>query len=421
MKKYAALILIACLLASASLADTISFSGTVEASTTKEIYAPVGGTVEEVPVKAGQEVTAETVIARIKTTKVYASEDGTITSVFGQVGDDAENVTSQYGGVMYLEGNAVYTISASTSKAYEDKENYLVHSGETVYIASRNHTLNQGTGLVTSVDSSSFTVQISSGAYYVGDSFDIFRSADYTNASRIGRGTIARVAPVAITGSGSIVSFAVSAGDQVKRGQLLFETVDGTFDGLEMTGTEIPAGVDGTIATLNVTQGSTVSKNSVVAVIYPKDAVWVTASVAETDLKDLQVGQNVLVELDWNQDQGATYTGRVEMISFLGTTGGESTTFPVYVSFLPDQNTRYGMTALVSTLEDEHTAPTEEKEEAADTEKDASEARKEEAPEMEQTEKNRPSREGKERTDEPSGERPERTGESEADRPPEND
>ena len=197
--------------------------------------------------------------------------------------------------------------------------------------------------------------------------------------------------------------------------------MDGTFDGLEMTGTEIPAGVDGTIATLNVTQGSTVSKNSVVAVIYPKDAVWVTASVAETDLKDLQVGQNVLVELDWNQDQGATYTGRVEMISFLGTTGGESTTFPVYVSFLPDQNTRYGMTALVSTLEDEHTAPTEEKEEAADTEKDASEARKEEAPEMEQTEKNRPSREGKERTDEPSGERPERTGESEADRPPEND
>ena len=54
MKKYAALILIACLLASASLADTISFSGTVEASTTKEIYAPVGGTVEDFATETGE-------------------------------------------------------------------------------------------------------------------------------------------------------------------------------------------------------------------------------------------------------------------------------------------------------------------------------------------------------------------------------
>ena len=147
--------------------------------------------------------------------------------------------------------------------------------------------------------------------------------------------------------------YAVRAGEKVKRGQLLFETVEGGFDGLEMTGTEILAGVDGTVASLNVEQGGSVTKDSVAAVIYPRDAVWVAAEVAETDLNDLQVGQKVKVELDWNQDQGISYEGQVEMISHLGTVGEESTTFPVYISFQPDENTRFGMTALVSTLEEE--------------------------------------------------------------------
>ena len=367
MKKITALVLIFCLMSAAALADTISFSGTVEASTTKEIYAPVGGTVEEVPVKAGQNVTADTVIARIKTTKVYAAEDGTITAIYGQPGDDAETVAEKYGAVMYLEGAAKYTISANINKAYEAKENYLVHSGETVYIASRNHTLNKGEALVTAVDESTFTVQVSKGMYYVGDSFDIFRSNEYTNASRIGRGTLARIAPTVVTGTGSIVSFAVQAGDKVQRGQLLFETVEGVFDGLEMTGTEILAGVDGTIASLSVEQGTAVTKDSIVAVIYPKDAVWVAAEVAETDLNDLSIGQKVNVELDWNQDQGVSYEGKIVMISALGTVGEESTTFPVYVSFTPDENTKYSMTALVSTLDGEsEAAPTAAAEEATE-------------------------------------------------------
>ena len=356
MKKIFALVLTLCLISAAALADTISFSGTVEASSTKEIYAPVGGTVEEVPVKAGQSVTADTVIARIRTSKVFAAENGTVTAIYGEPGDDAETVAAKYGAVMYLEGEAKYSISANISKAFEAKENYLVHSGETVYIASRNHTLNKGEALVTAVEESTFTVQVSKGMYYVGDSFDIFRSNEYTNSSRIGRGSLVRIPPSAVTGTGSIVSFAVQPGDKVQRGQLLFETVEGAFDALEMTGTEILAGVDGTVASLNVEQGAAVTKDSIVAVIYPKDAVWVAAEVAETDLKDLAVGQKVNVELDWNQDEGISYEGEIVMISALGTVGEESTTFPVYVSFTPDENTKYSMTALVSTLDGEKEA-----------------------------------------------------------------
>ena len=316
-----------------------------------QVYAPIGGVVEEVNVRAGESVTADTVIARIKTTKVYAAEDGTITAVYGQPGDDAEAVAAAYGAVMYLEGETRYTISASTSRAYEAKENYMIHSGEEVYLVSRNHTTNKGTGRVTAVDGSSYTVMVTEGDFFVGDSITVSRSSDYATTANIGRGTLSRVSPTAVTGTGSIVSFAVKAGDTVRRGQLLFETAEGSYDGLEMTGTEIKAGTDGVIASLSVEEGGTIAKDGLAAQIYPKDDVWVTAEVTETDLMQIAVGQQVKVELDWNQDTGASYEGTVEMISALGTVGEESTTFPVYISFKPDENTRFSMTALVTTLE----------------------------------------------------------------------
>lgn len=351
-RKMAALMMILCLAASAAVAETISFSGTVEASETVEVYSPIGGIAEVVPVKAGDSVTADSVIARIKTTKVYAPEDGTVTSVFGQPGDDAETVAADYGAVLYLEGETVFTVTGSSSKAYDAKDNYLVHSGETLYLASRNHTKDKGVGTVTAVTESDYTIRVTSGDFYVGDKVYIFRTENNTNASRIGQGTIARVAPIAVSGTGTIVSYAVQPGDQVKRGQLLFETVTGGYDNLKATGTEIKAGVDGVISTLNVEQGAAVTEDTVIAVIYPKNAVRVSANVAEGDLKDLQIGQKVKVELDWNQDQGISYEGTITDISSLGTVGEENTTYPVYVSFQPDEYTRYNMSAEVSTLDE---------------------------------------------------------------------
>lgn len=415
MRKMITLLLTACLAATAagSLGESISFSGKVEASETREVYAPVSGTAEEVPVRAGQSVTADTVIAKLKTTKVYAPENGTITSVYGQPGDDAATVAAAYGAVMYLEGETIFHISATAEGAAEVRDNFIIHSGETLYIVSRNHTLNKGTGLVTAVEESGFTVRVASGKFYVGDSVDIFRDSDYTPTSRVGRGTIQRLKPTAISGTGSIVSYAVQPGDSVQRGQLLFETIEGGFDGLEMTGTEIRAGVDGIIASLNVQQGGNVTKNSVVAVIYPKNAVWVAASVSEGDLLNVTEGMKVQVELDWNQDLGVTYEGTVEMISALSGEGTGSASYPVYVSFLPDEHTRYGMSALITTPGEEEPEEEPEEEAAAETENPPAE-REEPSQNTETGEANE--REGRNRPDGPSaenGEKPQRENETE--------
>jgi multidrug resistance efflux pump len=168
----------------------------------------------------------------------------------------------------------------------------------------------------------------------------------------LGRGNISRVSPTAVTGSGYIVSCAVQAGDKVTRGQLLFETVTGDFGSPEEVSTEIRAGTDGVISSLNISAGGSLEKAGVIAEIYPKNAVQVTAEVSETDLKELSVGQKVKVELDWNQDQGISYEGTITDISSLGTVGEENTTYPVYVSFQPDEYTRYNMSAEVSTLDE---------------------------------------------------------------------
>ena len=171
-----------------------------------------------------------------------------------------------------------------------------------------------------------------------------------------------------MTGAGTLVNVAVKAGDSVKRGQLLFETVEGSYDGLSMNGADILAGTEGVISKLGVSQGASLQQSGVLAEIYPRGAVQVAANVAEADLKDLSVGQKVKVELDWNQDLGVSYEGTVEMISALGTVGEESTTYPVYISFTPDVNTRYSMTAVVTTLEEGEApaapAETEETEDA---------------------------------------------------------
>ena len=90
------------------------------------VYAPVGGVVEEMPVEAGQKVTADTVIAKIRTTRVYAPEDGTVTAVYGQPGDSAEAVAEKYGAVMYLEGMLMYGKEASNRKQEIDRQHYTI-------------------------------------------------------------------------------------------------------------------------------------------------------------------------------------------------------------------------------------------------------------------------------------------------------
>ena len=347
------------LLAQGALADTLSISGTVTARNTHEVYAPIGGTVESVAVMDGQTVEAGDVIASLSTQKVYASESGTITGIFGQPGDSAESVAEKYGAVMYIEGQSVYTIAASTENAYNATANKFVQVGEEVNLSCYSDGTHTGTGVITAIEGTDYTVEVRSGEFLVGETVSVFRG-ETTSSNRIGRGELTRTSPTAVTGEGSIVSIAVEDGQWVERGDLLFETLSGSFDGLYMSGNQILADTSGVVAQLNVQQGTAVEKGSVAAVLYAPESMMIEAQVSEANLGMIQTGDPVNIELIWNQDAEVTYSGTVSMISAIaseGETGAEGETqevkYSVWIDFEPDENTRYGMTAIVTTLEDE--------------------------------------------------------------------
>lgn len=389
---FAALVITAMLLSSAALADTITFTGTVAASQTCEVYAPIGGTVDSVNVEAGQKVCADDAIVSLSTTKVYAEESGTVTGVFGQPGDNAETVAQKYGAVMYLEGESVYSIDASTDNAYNSTATKFVRTGEQVYLSCYSDSSHTGTGVITAIEGTNYTVKVLSGEFLIGETVNVYRGDSAVSAQRIGRGTLNRVSPTAVTGSGSIVSLAVSDGDAVERGDLLFETLDGSFDGLYMSGCEISAGVDGTVSQVDVQQGGAVQKGSVVAVVYPEGAMRVEAQIAESNLASIAVGDPVSIELIWNQDEEVSYPGTISMISAISDSAGasgdsmsgesdDSVTYTVYIDFTPDANTRYGMSAVVTTLDAEEAAEAEAEEavEEETVEEEADEAAQDEA------------------------------------------
>ena len=345
------------LLCAAASADSLTLNGTVTAGEAVMVYAPIGGTVGEVFAEAGQQVSADDVLYAMKTSKTYAEGDGTVTGIFGQPGDSAAAVSSRYGAVLYLEGTSVFSVSASTENAYNSTETKFVHVGEKVYLQCRSNSARTGTGVITAISGTGYTVEVNSGTFIPGDSVEIYRASSFVNTSKIGRGTVNRTNPTGITGNGAIVSIPVEDGAQVKRGDLLLETLDGDFDGYYMSGTEIRAGTAGVIGSLAVKRGNSIQKDAVAAEIYTLEGMRVEASVPEDSRSQIRKGDKVTIELE--ADESRTYQGVVTMVSAIAEEaankegGSSEVTYKVLIDFTPDDEVRFGMSVIVTTLEAE--------------------------------------------------------------------
>ena len=340
------MMLVLALMCSVALADSISFDGTVTAAYTHEVYAENTAQVESVPVIVGQAVKAGETLAALRTTKIYAEEDGAVAAVFGTVGDLTDTLAAIYGAAMYLERPVTYVINASTQYAYDAVDTKLVHVGETVALRSRTESSRTGEGVIIAAAGESYTVHVTSGEFLMGESVSIYRGNDYKDAQRIGRGNIARNGNASVIGAGRIVSLAVQAGDAVKRGDLLMETLMGTgCDPL------IVSDVDGVVARLGVTQGAAVEENGVVAVIWPEDAMQVEIQVNENDLTFIHVGDTVNLLFDWEVERSAVSTGTVTSISAIAAQGYDDTVYTAAITFTPDESIRYGMSVTVTTVD----------------------------------------------------------------------
>ena len=319
------------------------------------IVAPYGGTVYSVAVRAGDSVEIGDAIASIGTTKVYAMTEGTISGVFASEGDAAADIKERYGALCYIEPINRYTLDASTEKAYNSSENRYLHIGETVYLSCTKDGTHQGRGVITAIDKEDedkYTVEVTGGEFYMGETVAIYRDAAYTNESRIGRGTVERTPPVAVNAEGSVLRLHVKAGDSVERGELLLETVSGTLDGLYAPETKVVSDIKGVIASVDADNGAAVEKGAKIATIYPEDAMQVSMVISESDLADVKVGGKASIEFNWDADGERRFDGVISAISYVNEkkqegSAGSAAEYTAYVSFTPDATVRLGMTVVV--------------------------------------------------------------------------
>ena len=349
--------LLALALPLAAQAETV-FAGEVTAETTQVIAAPYGGLVEDMRVRVGDSVKIGDPIATLETTKTYASTDGTVSGVFAHEGDSADGVKNQYGALVYIEPMNRFTLACSTEKGYNSSENRYIHIGESIYLKCTKDGSHQGRGIVTAInaeDESKYTVEVTGGEFYMGETVDIYRNSEYETASRIGRGTVGRTQAVAVNGTGSVLRIHVKPGDTVERGELLFETVTGTLDGLYAPDTQVVSDVAGVVATVDASNGTSVEKDAKIATIYPSDDMQIKMVISEADLGDVSVGGKAEVEFNWDADSGKRFEGTISSISYLSekpdegstSSGQQSAQYVAYVDFTPDETVRIGMTVIV--------------------------------------------------------------------------
>ena len=342
MKKLLSILMVMAMLIPGMALAGESFDGVVIAGDAVPVTAPYGGTVELVSVKQGQLVAPNAEVAELKTSRVIATEDGTIRGVFAQVGDDAA------GTVMYLAPVSKYTVKASISKANSTAETKYVTIGEKVHIRCSKDGTHKAHGVITAVNGSEYTVQTKAGELYMEETVYIYRAADYDDDTCIGSGTVSRTDAVAVKGSGSILRMHVKDGEEVERGQLLFETVDGVIDQAVIADPAVRTHKGGVVAEVKIKAGQKVSQGDVMLTLYQPGDYQIQFSIPEEMLNTVRAGATVNIYFNWNEDKTEPCQGTVTEVSYIGTSSGSGeTTYNGYVSFTADETVRQGMNVTV--------------------------------------------------------------------------
>ena len=358
MKKISCWILVLVMIlacACAQAESAFSYEGTVVAGETVPVAAPYGGRIGKTEAYAGGWIKAGDPVCEIKATLQYAPVEGTITGLYAAAGDTTESVTERYGAVLYIEPTHKYVIQATNEKAFNQSDNYFIHLGEKVYLKCAKDGSHRGTGIVSALTETGYHIEVTGGEFYLNEKVEVFRGEGYEKETCLGRGDVGRAKPVAVKGSGSILKMHVAEGDFVERGEALFETVEGTLDGLYAPESGILSPVKGVVTAVEKNSGDTVAKGDTLIKIAPEDAFLVQFDVPESDVFALKAGQEVNMELYWADASGERYPGTISRIAYMTEEVKEGTStrkiYRVLASFKPDETIRLGMTMVVYPLD----------------------------------------------------------------------
>ena len=325
----------------AAAEGTLRLDGTIEAVRVRTVLAPYSGRVEDFDLRAGDEFMAGGTLFEIAAEPVYAEFDGTVTGVFAQPGDSAAYVSDRYGAALYMERDILYRASCTTKGAASENEYKIVHAGEKVYIQSDANNARTGEAIVTSVEGNSFTIEvIAYDDLRVNEDVEVYRDNRYQGSTKIGEGRVKRIDPIAVNAEGYIRSVHVEDGQQVARGDLLFEVVPDRIDGLAGSDGRVTMPADGVVLSIAAESGAQIAKDAPMATYCAKQDMQLGCAVDEAALSNGAVGMEVTVTLDAYGDR--SIKGTVVRVSAAGSEQGD---FEAIIALEDTALARVGMNA----------------------------------------------------------------------------
>ena len=253
------------------------YMGATVARSTTAIAADAGGVIDELYIQPGSVVREGEVIARLRTTKVFATQNGTVARVHAEEGKENEGI------VLEITPVSRYTIHCTSEDAYDSISSNLVHCGETLNMKCTTNGTHQGHGRVYSIDDGTYMVETTAGEFYVGETVYLYRDPEFAYKKLVGVGTVVSSAVEAYESDGRITAIHVSEGEYVERGELLYEVIDGE-------GVEIVAPADGIITACEVEKGARIEADQTFASVAAYDDICIGIQLEESQTAQVSVG-----------------------------------------------------------------------------------------------------------------------------------
>ena len=368
-----------------AMEETVYGTGTTSARKQTNVLAGADGTLTDLRVSIGDEVKAGDILAVLtnadlddeitdlefdlwelddtildtgtgsKVTTVEAPAAGRVVAVYAGVGDDALAVFRREGALAVISTDGrmkveLSDVDASVGVALNDK---LVVTGEDFTA--------EGTVVDLTRQGTSLTLTIQDDSLPMGETVTVTTADGVV----LGTGTLEVNKPMAVSSyGGTIESVRTEVGKTVKRGDTLFKLTDSpitlTLENLRLQREAanksleeakqqrenliVIAPCDGTIATLNVSEGDEITDGTLIGSILEGEDMNLTIAVDELDVVEVAVGQKVKITVDALSD--AEMDGEVYKIAPVGSNSGGVTTYDVELTFdAAGSGVRSGMNA----------------------------------------------------------------------------
>lgn len=295
----AVLLLLLC--APCALADV--YTGATVAGETIVLTADSSAQVASVNVQAGASVSEGDVIASLRTTRVYARQDGVIARIQAAEGQEIN------GTALELQPVSRYDIYCTAAEAYASAATMLIHSGENLYLRCTVNGTHQGTATVTSIDGETYMAEATGGEFYNGETVYLYRDPEYAYASLVGIGTVVATETEVYQAEGRILKLHVQEGEYVERGELLYELIDGDS-------AEITAPISGLVSACSLQAGKRTNIGETIISIVPTESICIEIQMDEEAAAGLSIGDPALLNYACDPDE-TTCVGEVSAISSL--------------------------------------------------------------------------------------------------------